>query len=119
MASSILQEINSKTKANIDNLAGSEAELTSLPEDFKVELYKFFVKSNELLRHFWASYPLTTPKAYDKASRIHEALSHHYDDINKYKNSLPPERRNLGPLLLTIIHSLDKAIEKYLATKKP
>jgi len=92
---------------------------SSLPEDFKGNLYKFFVQSNELLRHFWASFPITNLSAYQKATRIIEAISTLYDQIQSYNSSLPAEKRNLGQLMLPIIQALDKAIEKHSSTKKP
>jgi len=102
-----------------NNVMGSEAELLSLPEDFKEKLYSFFAQANELLRHFWSSFPANTTKLYDKASRIHDSISVLYDNIQLCCKALPLDKRNLGQLMLPIIRALDKAIDKFSSTKKP
>ncbi|XP_076224724.1 transcription factor B1 [Nomia melanderi] len=45
-----------------------------IPKDLEKELRNVYVCICELLRHFWRSFPPTTPQLEEKAIRMHEAL---------------------------------------------
>ncbi|XP_003701481.2 transcription factor B1 isoform X2 [Megachile rotundata] len=45
-----------------------------IPKDLEKELRNVYVCTCELLRHFWRSFPPTTPQLEEKAVRMHEAL---------------------------------------------
>lgn len=45
-----------------------------IPKDLEKELRNVYVCTCELLRHFWRSFPPTTPQLEEKAIRMHEAL---------------------------------------------
>lgn len=45
-----------------------------IPKDLEKELRNVYVCACELLRHFWRSFPPTTPQLEEKAIRMHEAL---------------------------------------------
>ncbi|XP_024939567.1 general transcription factor IIH subunit 1 isoform X2 [Cephus cinctus] len=45
-----------------------------IPKDLEKELRSVYVCTCELLRHFWRSFPPTTPQLEEKAIRMHEAL---------------------------------------------
>ncbi|XP_012284753.1 general transcription factor IIH subunit 1 [Orussus abietinus] len=45
-----------------------------IPKDLEKELRNVYVCTCELLRHFWKSFPPTTPQLEEKAVRMHEAL---------------------------------------------
>ncbi|XP_076177301.1 transcription factor B1 [Ptiloglossa arizonensis] len=45
-----------------------------IPKDLEKELRNVYVCMCELLRHFWRSFPPTTPQLEEKAIRMHEAL---------------------------------------------
>lgn len=45
-----------------------------IPKDLEKELRNVYVCACELLRHFWRSFPPTTPQLEEKAIRMHESL---------------------------------------------
>ncbi|XP_035726219.1 general transcription factor IIH subunit 1-like [Vespa mandarinia] len=45
-----------------------------IPKDLETELRNVYVCICQLLRHFWRSFPPTTPQLEEKAIRMHEAL---------------------------------------------
>lgn len=45
-----------------------------IPKDLEKELCNIYVCACELLRHFWRSFPPTTPQLEEKAIRMHESL---------------------------------------------
>lgn len=86
----------------------------AIPEDIKKQLYTYFNTSNELLRHFWSSFPLTSPSLVQKEQRLFKSISDLYDQIEEFKLSLPAEKRSqIGQLILLIVQTLDKAIDKH------
>lgn len=45
-----------------------------MPPDVEKELRNLYLSLSELLKHFWNSFPPTTPECEAKAVRMHEAL---------------------------------------------
>lgn len=45
-----------------------------VPPDVEKELRNLYLSLSELLKHFWNSFPPTTPECESKAVRMHEAL---------------------------------------------
>lgn len=49
-----------------------------MPADIEKELRNLYLGLCELLRHFWLSFPPTTPNLEQKAIRMHEALQRYH-----------------------------------------
>ena len=47
---------------------------SDLPAEMQKELRQIYVSLSEILRHFWASFPPTTPQLIEKATRMVETL---------------------------------------------
>jgi transcription initiation factor TFIIH subunit 1 len=91
-----------------------------MPEDVKKQLYSYFNTANELLRHFWSSFPLATPALQQKELRIFNSMSDLYDQIEAFRSGLAPDKRSqIGQLILPIIQTLDKAIDKHGKLETP
>lgn len=45
-----------------------------MPPDLEKEIRQLYLSASELLKHFWKSFPPTTPQLEAKALRMHEAL---------------------------------------------
>lgn len=84
----------------------------SISEDLKVEVLRYFRRANELLRHFYSCFPLSSPLLSQKEERFFSQISHLYDNINVFKTSIPIENRSqILQLLLGVVQSLDAAVE--------
>ncbi len=69
---------------------------------------------NELLRHFWASYPLTSALLVQKVVRLKDAMSGIYKRIQESKEAAPSEIRHLfSQLLQPLVQALDAAFAHY------
>jgi transcription initiation factor TFIIH subunit 1 len=58
-----------------------ESILDRLPNTTKEELLHHWISIQELLRHFWSSYPITTSYLYAKVSRVKDAMSKIYPQL--------------------------------------
>ena len=68
---------------------------------------------NELLRHFWASFPLSSQQRIDKVKRINVALTSLYDGIEKTRSGLDANTRQFArPLIGPLLQACDAAFEK-------
>ncbi|XP_022731033.1 probable RNA polymerase II transcription factor B subunit 1-1 isoform X2 [Durio zibethinus] len=111
-----------------------ESVLDRLPKKTKEELLHFwFVSCNilliknsqccqhwtsilELLKHFWASYPITTTYLYTKVNRLKDAMSNIYPQLEEIKGSVPSDLRHQVSLLVRPMHqAVDAAIQHYEA----
>lgn len=103
--------------ANSRHTTGTAAErniLESLPRATRDELLHHSNTANELLRHFWAAYPLTSKALSEKAGRLKVAMSELYCRIQSMKESAAPDARHqLSRLLQPMSQTLDAAITHY------
>ncbi|KAH9303270.1 hypothetical protein KI387_014853, partial [Taxus chinensis] len=74
--------------------------LDKLPRKTKDDLLEQWTTIQELLRHFWASYPLTTTFLTNKASRLKDAMTHIYQKLQSSKESVESEFRHQVSLLI-------------------
>ncbi|KAF5479117.1 hypothetical protein F2P56_005618 [Juglans regia] len=92
----------------------NESVLDRLPNTTKEELLHHWISIQELLRHFWSSYPITTSYLYAKVSRLKEAMSKIYPQLEEIKESVPSELRQQVFLLVRPMHqALDAAFQHY------
>ncbi|ESR65959.1 hypothetical protein CICLE_v10007802mg [Citrus x clementina] len=61
-----------------------ETVLDRLPSATKEKLLYHWMSIQELLKHFWSSYPITTPYLYSKVNRLKDALSNIYPQLEVY-----------------------------------
>ncbi|XVF19568.1 hypothetical protein REPUB_Repub11eG0122500 [Reevesia pubescens] len=105
----------STTKYNIGKNP-QESVLDRLPKKTKEELLHHWTSILEILRHFWASYPITTSYLYTKVNRLKDAMSNIYPQLEEIKGSVPSDLRHQVSLLVRPMHqALDAAIQHYEA----
>ncbi|XP_050246191.1 general transcription and DNA repair factor IIH subunit TFB1-1-like isoform X1 [Quercus robur] len=105
----------SSTKFQLGKNA-QEGILNSLPNTTKEELLHHWISIQELLRHFWSSYPITTSYLYAKVSRVKDAMSKIYPQLEEIKESVPSDLRQQVFLLVRPMHqALDAAFQHYEA----
>ena len=69
---------------------------------------------NELLRHFWSTFPLSSQQRIEKAKRINKALVDQYDKIEKTRAALDSNTRQFArPLIGPLLQACDAAFTKY------
>ncbi|GMI89040.1 hypothetical protein like AT1G55750 [Hibiscus trionum] len=106
----------SNTKHNIGKNP-QESVLDRLPRKTKEELLHSWTSILELLKHFWASYPITTSYLYAKVNRLKDAMSNIYPQLEEIKGSVPSELRHQVSLLVRPMYqALDAAIQHYEAS---
>ncbi|GLT83710.1 hypothetical protein SLE2022_019830 [Rubroshorea leprosula] len=105
----------STTKYNIGRNP-QESILDTLPKKTKEELLHHWTSIIELLRHFWSSYPITTTYLYNKVSKLKDAMSQIYRQLEDIKGTVQADFRHQVSLLVRPMHqALDAAIQHYEA----
>lgn len=116
LAFKILTDVTQQI-ASSRHTTGTAAErniLESLPRATRDELLQHSNTANELLRHFWAAYPLTNKALSEKASRLKAAMSELYSQLQSMKESAASDARHqLSRLLQPMSQTLDAAIAHY------
>ncbi|XP_044480299.1 general transcription and DNA repair factor IIH subunit TFB1-1-like isoform X3 [Mangifera indica] len=75
---------------------------------------KHWTTIQELLRHFWSSYPITTPYIFTKVTRLKDAMSNIYPQLEELKESLQSDLRHQVSLLVRPMQqALDAAIQHH------
>lgn len=91
-----------------------ESVLDSLPNRTKDELMHHWTSIQELLRHFWSSYPITTSYLYNKVLRLKDAMTHVYHKLQEIKESVQSDYRHQVSLLVQpMLQALDAAFAHY------
>ncbi|TXG68088.1 hypothetical protein EZV62_009363 [Acer yangbiense] len=91
-----------------------ESVLDRLPTETKEKLLQHWTCIQELLKHFWSSYPITTPYLYAKVSRLKDAMSNIYRQLEEMKASLRSDLRHQVSLLVRPMQqALDAAIQHH------
>ncbi|MCL7045103.1 hypothetical protein MKW94_008499 [Papaver nudicaule] len=103
----------SSTKYNLGKNQ-QESILDRLPKKTKEELLHFWISIQELLKHFWSSYPITTAHLNTKVSRVKEAMSDIYPKLQGVKESAQSDFRHQVSLLVQpMVQALDAAFTHY------
>ncbi|XP_050375576.1 general transcription and DNA repair factor IIH subunit TFB1-1-like [Argentina anserina] len=93
-----------------------ESILDGLPNRTKEELLHHWMSIQELLRHFWSSYPITTSSLYVKIGRLKDAMSQIYRQLEEIKEAVQLDFRHQVSLLVRPMHqALDAAFQHYEA----
>ncbi|XP_031739948.1 general transcription and DNA repair factor IIH subunit TFB1-1 isoform X1 [Cucumis sativus] len=105
-----------------------ESILESLPNPTKEELLHHWISIQELLKHFWSSYPITTSYLYTKilevcginfcfqtkVSRLKDAMAKIYRQLEEIKETVVADFRHQVSLLVRPMHqALDAAFQHH------
>ncbi|KAH6795839.1 hypothetical protein C2S51_036825 [Perilla frutescens var. frutescens] len=103
----------SSTKFHLGS-SPNESVLDMLPKVTKEELLHHWTSVQELLKHFWSSYPLTTKYLYNKVTRLKDAMSQVYPKLQEIKESVQSDIRHQVSLLVhPMLQALDAAFAHY------
>ena len=85
-------------------------------KEFLVGLRKQYLKSHELLRHFWNSYPITSPAHAEKIKTILKAIESTCKQLLLEKQSLlsssSPNSNDKSQAIVLLLHSLHFAVSQ-------
>ncbi|MED6198769.1 hypothetical protein PIB30_069684 [Stylosanthes scabra] len=113
VALKVLNELTkniSSTKSHIGKHS-QDSVLDILPTTTKEKLLDQWVCSQELLRHFWSSYPITTQNLANKTRRLKDAISQVYSKLEEIKVSAKSDLRHQVSL---IVHPMQQALDAAL-----
>ncbi|KAF2290126.1 hypothetical protein GH714_002930 [Hevea brasiliensis] len=85
-----------------------ESVLDGFPNKIKEDLLHHWMSIEELLRHYWSSYPVTTAYLYAKVNRLKDAMSKIDSQLQEMKESVQSDLRNQLTLL---IRPMQQALE--------
>ncbi|CAD6246699.1 unnamed protein product [Miscanthus lutarioriparius] len=112
MALKVLNELNEgishSRRLNLKN--PQEGLLGQLPQHTRDELMDHWTAIQELLWHFWSSYPITSAVLYNKVQRVKEAMTQIYQKLQLIKESAQPDvRHEISRLVKPMTQALDAA----------
>ncbi|PSR95249.1 RNA polymerase II transcription factor B subunit 1-1 like [Actinidia chinensis var. chinensis] len=91
-----------------------ESVLDRLPSIAKEELLHHWTSIQELLKHFWSSYPITTSYLYVKVCKLRDAMSQIYPKLQEIKESVQSDFRHQVSLLVQpMLQALEAAFAHY------
>ena len=107
----VLQSITMPQSRDIE---GDQKKEVTLNDEFEKRLRGDFLETNELLRHFWGTFPLTSNQKCVKAKRLEQVLSAHYDKLDDRRKEMIrseiDQEKEYGNLLLPIVKSIGRAM---------
>ncbi|KAL6659320.1 hypothetical protein ACP70R_003360 [Stipagrostis hirtigluma subsp. patula] len=117
VALKVLNELNEgiSRSRRLNSKNPQESLLGRLPHRTRDELMDAAVKTHwtaiqELLRHFWSSYPITSAVLYNKVQRIKDAMTQIYQKLQAIKESAQPDvRHEISQLVKPMTQALDAA----------
>ncbi|KAK1399171.1 putative RNA polymerase II transcription factor B subunit 1-1 [Heracleum sosnowskyi] len=93
-----------------------ESVLDTLPNVTKEEILHQWTSIQELLKHFWSSYPITTTYLHVKVNKVKDAMSKIYQKLQEIKSSVEQDFRHPVSLLVQpMTQALDAAFAHYEA----
>lgn len=93
-----------------------ESVLDGLPNVTKEEILHQWTSIQELLKHFWSSYPITTTYLHIKVNKVKDAMSKIYQKLQEIKSSVQQDFRHPVSLLVQpMTQALDAAFAHYEA----
>ncbi|KAK1398080.1 General transcription and DNA repair factor IIH subunit TFB1-1 [Heracleum sosnowskyi] len=93
-----------------------ESVLDALPNVTKEEILHHWTSIQELLKHFWSSYPITTTYLHTKVNKVKDAMSKIYEKLQKIKSSVQQDFRHPVSLIVQpMTQALDAAFAHYEA----
>ncbi|KAG4997862.1 hypothetical protein AAZX31_10G182500 [Glycine max] len=91
--------------------SSQESVLDILPNSTKEKLLDHWVCSQELLRHFWSSYPVSTQNLVSKTRRLKDSISQIYSKLEDIKVSAESDLRHHVSL---VVHPMQQALNAAL-----
>ncbi|KAI3926323.1 hypothetical protein MKW92_016906 [Papaver armeniacum] len=116
VASTVLIGSSQQLSSTKYNLGKNPQEniLDIFPKKTKEELLHYWISIQELLKHFWSSYPIITTYLNTKVSRLKDAMADIYPKLQGVKESAPSEFRHQVSLLVQpMVQALDAAFTHY------
>ena len=114
----LLGALTNKIKESTKTEADTMAQVKSLPEQYKREIEKFFLRSSEILRHF---YGLLNTNENKKLDKIVDGIRVLYEEIQNLRKLLLDSGEEgveiVLSLCLSIIKQLDHAVKQRQALK--
>ncbi|KAM0882807.1 hypothetical protein ACQ4PT_032052 [Festuca glaucescens] len=112
VALKVLNELNEgisrSRRLNLKN--PQDSLLGRLPRRTRDELMDNWMAIQELLHHFWSSYPITTAALRNKVQRVLGAMTQIYQKLQDIKESAQPDlRHEISRLLKPMTQALDAA----------
>ncbi|CAN7122903.1 unnamed protein product [Brassica rapa subsp. narinosa] len=102
------------TAKNIIGKNPRESFLDRLPKSTRDEVLHHWTSIQELLKHFWSSYPITTTYLHTKVGKLKDAMSNSYSQLEAMKESVQSElRHQLSLLVRPMQQALDAAFQHY------
>ncbi|KAI3966335.1 hypothetical protein MKW92_027027 [Papaver armeniacum] len=103
VASMVLIGLSQQLSSTKYNLGKNPQEsILDVPKKTKEELLHYWISIQELLKHFWSSYPITTTCLNSKVRRLKDAMADIY-----------PKLHQVSLLVQPIVHALDAAFSHY------
>ncbi|KAL9241326.1 hypothetical protein vseg_015449 [Gypsophila vaccaria] len=103
----------SSTKFNLGT-NNRETILDQLPSVTKDQLLNHWTSIQELLKHFWSSYPIKVDYLATKVNKLKDAMQHIYPKLQEIKESVPSDLRHQVSLLVQpMVQALDAAFAHY------
>ncbi|CAJ1976574.1 unnamed protein product [Sphenostylis stenocarpa] len=103
----------SSTKYHLGKTS-QESVLDILPNTIKEKLLDHWVCSQELLRHFWSSYPVTTQNLVNKTRRLKDSISQIYSKLEEIKVSAKSDLRHQVSLVVHPMQQFDMLLGIHL-----
>ncbi|XP_048538861.1 general transcription and DNA repair factor IIH subunit TFB1-1-like isoform X1 [Triticum urartu] len=112
VALKVLSELNEgisrSRRLNLKN--PQDSLLGRLPHRTRDELMDHWTAIQELLCHFWSSYPITTTVLSNKVQRLKDAMTQIYQKLQDIKESAQPDvRHEISQLVKPMTQALDAA----------
>ena len=100
--------------------ARRDAIAAQCPESVKRDLAALYVSLGELARHFWSSFPATTPERMEKVVKMHETLKRFRDvKLKPFENEVARNYTSIaGELTAHINQMLEAAFRKFATWKQ-
>ncbi|KAJ6245036.1 transcription initiation factor iih-related [Anaeramoeba flamelloides] len=97
----------------------SDMDNNSIPPEFISQLFQYQNRINELLRHFWGSFPITSLKRAKKIKRVFKTLDNEHKKLKEWRDGFTDrESRKLRDFILPLFAQLSKAISKFQDVQK-
>ncbi|KAM7250048.1 hypothetical protein ACFE04_021931 [Oxalis oulophora] len=109
---SVLTQSISSTKYNVGKNSGDSI-FDQFPKTTKDELIHHWTSIQELLRHFWSSYPVTTSYLITKVSKLKDAMSKIYQQLEELKALQPDLRHQISLIARPMQQALEAAFQHY------
>ncbi|CAI0557021.1 unnamed protein product [Linum tenue] len=103
---SVLTHNISSTKYNLGKKPG-ESLLDSLPTSVRDELLHHHISIEELMKHFWSSYPITNKYLNTKVTKLKDEMSKMDSQLQKLKEAVQPDIRHQITLLIRPMQQVD------------